>query len=510
MVARSGGADVNAEIRHMNRVGDTETTDFFITRTGTMHYGQFVEVQGKQLLFDSGNAEESALTSALINATDVYTDYIFEKTTGAGVTIDSVLLKDGDVDVGANKLATTHMCVIQDTGQTNYIDVREKVSGTLGGINAGRFYASDQITTNTIGERSTGAGVTIDGCLIKDGVVAMDHGALTGLGDDDHTQYLPLSGIRAMTDELDMGVHSISNVQYIIGELNNKSVGMRGGLAFGAIVAAYGQDHATKAGQIQMAVPNAAKSGWVDALHINGVTNTPAVQIEHILKTDQVNEKTAGAGVTIDGILLKDHDIMLGSGYARLRSTAANALRVLNNAGTANGILQADKVIVDSYLQGDEIQELSAGQSVSFPDYLKTDQVNEKTAGAGVTIDGCLIKDGVAAFSFNIPQDYGSGGAIKVIYIDRGSAVNMTLVLSVQANTRAIGESYDGGNSYDSTNVITMTNNQQITAWTASGISLTYTKGDYVGVSVRRETAHASDTFPLHFKVMGIQFEYTT
>ena len=39
-----------------------------------------------------------------------------------------------------------------------------------------------------------------------------DHHLLTGLGDDDHTQYLLVSGTRAMTGDLDMGTHKILNV----------------------------------------------------------------------------------------------------------------------------------------------------------------------------------------------------------------------------------------------------------------------------------------------------------
>lgn len=39
-----------------------------------------------------------------------------------------------------------------------------------------------------------------------------DHGALTGLGDDDHTQYLLIDGSRAMTGALDMGAQAITNV----------------------------------------------------------------------------------------------------------------------------------------------------------------------------------------------------------------------------------------------------------------------------------------------------------
>jgi hypothetical protein len=45
----------------------------------------------------------------------------------------------------------------------------------------------------------------------------LDHGSLTGLGDDDHTQYLLVSGLRAMSGDLDMGANSITNVNLVDG-----------------------------------------------------------------------------------------------------------------------------------------------------------------------------------------------------------------------------------------------------------------------------------------------------
>jgi len=39
-----------------------------------------------------------------------------------------------------------------------------------------------------------------------------DHGALTGLGDDDHTQYLLVNGTRAMSGNLDMGANDVVNI----------------------------------------------------------------------------------------------------------------------------------------------------------------------------------------------------------------------------------------------------------------------------------------------------------
>jgi hypothetical protein len=46
---------------------------------------------------------------------------------------------------------------------------------------------------------------------------AVSHTALTNLTSDDHLQYLPRSGARAMTGSLDMGAQSITNVNLVDG-----------------------------------------------------------------------------------------------------------------------------------------------------------------------------------------------------------------------------------------------------------------------------------------------------
>jgi len=78
----------------------------------------------------------SSAWSALVStgadfASGLTTDTIGEHTSAAGVTVDSVLLKDGAVTVGS------------------------------GG----------SVSTDTISEKTAAAGVTIDGCLVKDGFV---------------------------------------------------------------------------------------------------------------------------------------------------------------------------------------------------------------------------------------------------------------------------------------------------------------------------------------------------
>ena len=81
----------------------------------------------------------------------LYSDIISEKTTNAGVTIDTVLLKDGNVD-GLD-------CSGVEAGATaDQSDAEIKTA-----------YENATPTVNTINEKTAGSGVTIDSLLLKDG-----------------------------------------------------------------------------------------------------------------------------------------------------------------------------------------------------------------------------------------------------------------------------------------------------------------------------------------------------
>ena len=75
------------------------------------------------------------------------------------------------------------------------------------------------------------------------------------------------------------------------------------------------------------------------------------------IETDTINEKTLNAGVTVDGVLLKDD------------------------------IVCADKVTVNT------IELKTPGPGICFLNPILVDLINEKTLNAGVTVDGVLIKD---------------------------------------------------------------------------------------------------------------------
>ena len=69
-------------------------------------------IQADQIYTDSLVA--STTTSTIQDFTDLTTDSVNEKTSGAGVTVDSVLLKDGlvdSVDVSALKTESPAACI---------------------------------------------------------------------------------------------------------------------------------------------------------------------------------------------------------------------------------------------------------------------------------------------------------------------------------------------------------------------------------------------------------------
>jgi hypothetical protein len=94
------------------------------------------------------------------------------------------------------------------------------------------------------------------------------------------------------------------------------------------------------------------------ALVVSGATTLTTVSAT-VVQSDTVSEKTSAAGVTIDGVLLKDSEVTTD---------------VINEKTSATGVTIDGVLLKDSQVT--------------------TDQINEKTSAAGVTIDSVLLKDG--------------------------------------------------------------------------------------------------------------------
>ncbi len=249
-------------------------------------------------------------------------------------------------------------------------------------------------------------------------------------------------------------------------------------------------------------------------MEILGNTDTPSVDIQHALKTDTIDEISEGAGVTIDGVLLKDGTLTFMDLYVdHIGEKTANAgvtidglvckdhylwltndtseLRIKGGThvdasphiymlgkdigygdpgsiGFATTNIAGDDTELMLTLSGRDVNPLiRAYEKIQADVGIATNTIAERTTGYGVTIDGCLIKNGVAgsgeteklfvppgagfhahpmfggagvaklgdannyptlefehtevqrgSFSFIVPQDYASGGTLKIVYLD--------------------------------------------------------------------------------------------
>lgn len=152
------------------------------------------------------------------------------------------------------------------TGQATAQAAIDAISQVAGATNE-HVLTKDTGTGNATWKVGGGGGVT-------------DHGALTGLADDDHTQYLHMNGTRAMTGDLDLGNNNIGNIGTLSSWGDVDGVILYGGnTAVAGSIALYGKNHASVPGMVSLEVPDAAKAGQKWALRVYGVSDTPKVDI---------------------------------------------------------------------------------------------------------------------------------------------------------------------------------------------------------------------------------------
>jgi len=216
------------------------------------------------LLFTATSDDINALT-----ATEYLTSYA-QATDYAVSLSDRIVIKVyGQSDHSANidfhfvyegSLHTSHVQTPLETLSSLYIRRDGSVNMT-GNLNLG----SKQIT-------SLITGLTGDTAVNKSYVDAVnatgitDHGALTGLTDDDHTMYDKADGSRGRTG------YDIKR------NLNDEGIRFLGGTGVsgeGAAISIYGKDNTYWPGYILAFVPNAAKNALVWVFRVAGNTDTP-------------------------------------------------------------------------------------------------------------------------------------------------------------------------------------------------------------------------------------------
>jgi hypothetical protein len=125
------------------------------------------------------------------------------------------------------------------------------------------------------------------------------------VGDAQESEVLLLDGTQAMTADLDFGYglgNDIQNIEAIYSGTLNSVLSMHAGPATvaGAAIALYEKDHAADAGQIHFAVPDTTKTSHVNAIEIQGCTDTPTVNIMHGLDMNVKDIDDIGALILND------------------------------------------------------------------------------------------------------------------------------------------------------------------------------------------------------------------
>jgi hypothetical protein len=169
---------------------------------------------------------------------------------------------------------------------------------------------------------------------------------------------------------------------------------------------------------------------YQNASSIAGPVTVGGSVTANVVVSDTISEETAAAGVTVDGVLLKDSQVSTDQ---------------INEKTNAAGVTIDGVLLKDSEVTTDVINEKTSATGVTIDGVLlkdsqvTTDQINEKTSAAGVTIDSVLLKDNkvtaneLTINSNNISADNSLGfrnriinGDMRIDQRNAGAAVTVT------------------------------------------------------------------------------------
>lgn len=473
-------------------IGSTADTNLYRSASNTLKTDDDFIVAGSTFRVDGGI---------------IYTDDIQEDDAGSGVTIDSVLLKDG-----AGTFVSTTPILLDPTGGTGDVtfgvsNQQLTITSTVdGGANVSAVFNTTGVTLNaglyvdTIGEITPAAGVIIDGVRIKDSKVEFDTG-----GSYDTNLYRSAANNLKTDDSFTVGG----------GTLN------LGGTSSSVYWAAGGSQ--VFAGDGTNLYIGSVTAGGNVVLQAGGKNYYPSTDEDvslglaayafsniygHDIHCDIVNELHAGSGVTADGVLLKDGNVELTKGGLYDDSpfvTGLNLSSGTNNCAVGAGaggqtfiysnntlaatfltdqnwvipngkyiyspdsgatnrgliILFSDDVYVgnstlDTIIRGatNQIQgntTLASSASLRLDGgVLYTDDIQEDDAGSGVTIDSVLLKDGNVGFPAAARGVYNSGGNNLDVTVSGGGSLTTGANILLYGGAHA--DAYDIAIRGDTTN----------------------------------------------------------
>lgn len=117
------------------------------------------------------------------------------------------------------------------------------------------------------------------------------------------------------------------------------------------------------------------------------------------------------------------------------------------------------------------------------------------------------VADEYWSFAFKIPEDYSSGGTIKIVHIEIAETGD-NVVWDAHLNHAQPGEIYNSNASTDLVNIQLIGDADFIQEITTSLSFTSLVKGEYATIKLIRDANHGSDDYEADWYVLGIVFEY--
>lgn len=263
------------------------------------------------------------------------------------------------------------------------------------------------------------------GFAAPSGTAVSDHGSLTGLLDDDHPQYLLVSGTRAMTGPLDMGGQQITNV----------------GNVDGVDVSSHVARHAFNGADPLL---SGTPSTITDSTNAEGINNTQVSRVDH-----QHAHGARGGGTQHAAVTTSVNGFMIASDKLKLDGITPGATAYTDeDAQDAVGNILTDTISVD-FTYSDATPSISA---VVLPggvnhnallNYVANEHVNHSTvninAGAGLTGGGDITATRTIAMpNVGTPGTFGSASAVPVITTDAQGRVSGVTNTNIAITSTAV------------------------------------------------------------------------
>lgn len=394
----------------------------------------FTEDQLKDLFVRGDHQQQrmwSGLIRAIFNPGTLYADYIYERTSGAGVTIDGVLIKDGTVTTTAPTVSS----------------VDPAITAHAGGTKAAAYALSKQINIVTT------CATALDSLLMPTAVVG---------------QQITVANLGVATCAIyGKGTNTIDD----IATANPFILQPEDVVTFTCYTTAKWQ------------------------------SDSEAVSAYDKIYVDTISENTAAAGVTIDGVILKDGRIsVVTPGGLNLSSisagtyatpivdaNASDAFAVTINMSTAVNKTGAGDSCMGAYVKvsntangtNTRLQGVLAATSVAFDCYDAYGLQSNMTIGAGAVATGNLtavsgkvvVSDAVAtgiisAGLFTLEGAFNPAALTYGVWIDitAGITADSGLIINNNASTCTNGINLTGTFTSHITSSVAMITDMPVTA----------------------------------------------